>query len=100
MALTEEERKQAIEYALNGAQFQFLPSQLLANMVTKDSFKTEGVNVIFRIMIMRREPIRLKTSLIMKYCKYKLDKQNTWLLDQGDIKVIPKRFEIKEKTDE
>jgi hypothetical protein len=100
MALTEEERGRAIEYALNGAQFQFLPSQLLANMVSKDSPETKDVNIVFRIMIMKREAIRIKTSMILKYCKHKLDKQNTWLLDQGDIKVIPKRFEIKEKTDE
>jgi hypothetical protein len=100
MALTEDERKRAIEYALNGAQFQFLPSQRLVNMVSKGSSETEDVNVVFRIMIMKKEPIRLQTSMIMKYCKHKLDRQNTWLLDQGDIKVIPRKFEIKEKTDE
>ena len=36
MSLTDQERKQAIQYAMNGATFMFLPSTELCNAIVQD----------------------------------------------------------------
>ena len=93
MGLLEEERRIALQYAVNGATFMFIPSGDLAQKVCNGSPEAEGIATVFRIMILKKEPIRLETDLIIQYCQGTLDRKNTWLLDHGDIKVIPKKFE-------
>lgn len=95
MGLTEHERNIAKNYALNGAEFMFIPSPLLCNMVSKGNEKTKDINPTLISLLLERKPIRIDTRMIIEYCDNKLGPKNTWLLDRGDIKVVPPRFETK-----
>ena len=46
---------------------------------------------------MQRKPLRMDSDMIIKYCMGTLDYNNSWVLDHGDIKVVPPQFEIKTK---
>jgi len=96
MGLMDEEKKMALQYASNGATFMFIPLSSLSQSVSMGSSETNGIAEVFKIMILKKEPIRLETKMIIKYCQNTLDRKNTWLLDQGDIKVIPKKLEVKD----
>jgi hypothetical protein len=89
MAFTEEESRQALEYVRNGAEFMFIPHANFCNLVVQDDPSIAGIATIFKIMILRKQPIVLDPKIIIKYCKKTLDRKNTFLLDNGDIKVIP-----------
>jgi hypothetical protein len=62
------------------------------------------MNDILKVVLMEKKPIRMESSTIVEYCLGTLDAQNSWVLDHGDIKVVPSRFEtetkIKENEDE
>ena len=92
LGLTSEERLQALTYAASGADFMFIPSTDLCEKMVSGSPETIGVNKILVAILLKREPIRLDTNMVKKYCKGILDRENTWILDHGDVKVVPHQY--------
>ena len=90
--LTAEEKLQVLVYAKNGADFMFIPSSNLCNLIVTGSEQTMDINQTLIAILLTRKPIRLDTRTIIKYCKGTLDRKNTWLLDHGDIKVVPPKY--------
>jgi hypothetical protein len=86
--LTVEERHMALTCASNGADFMFIPSPHLCNLLAIGSPPTTGINSTMVAILLTRKPIRLDTATVVKYCRGTLDQRNTWLLDNGDIKVV------------
>jgi len=97
MALTEDEKRQALRYAANGAQFYFLPSAELRNRVANGDPETVDLCSALQVPILKMEALRLDEDMVISYCQGTLDRRNTWVLDQGDIKVVPKQFELKKE---
>jgi len=99
--LTFEEKQQAYQYALNGADFMFEPTTQLCNKIALGCPEAVGINDIMTSIILQGKPIRLDSDMIKKYCKGVLDEKNTWLFDNANIKCVPKRFkkEVKLKAD-
>lgn len=95
MGLTLEERNKALEFLDKGAEFMFIPSTSLIDKVVIGHPSTSEINSALKILIMERKAIRLSQNMVKKYCKGILDVKNSWLLDQGDLKVVPNQFEIK-----
>jgi hypothetical protein len=95
--LTQEEKNQALLYAHNGATFMFIPNEHLCSLIVADSPFTRGINKHLKIILLERKPIRMDTETIKSYCFGELDSNNSWVLDHGDIKVVPQRFETKKK---
>jgi hypothetical protein len=87
--LTQEERQAALTYALNGADFMFMPSPELRGQIVQGHPGSIGINDVMTAIILQGKPIRLDSKMIIKYCKGSLDRKNTWLFDNGDIKVVP-----------
>ena len=87
--LTDDEKRQVLNYAANGADFYFIPSSTLVNYVVKNTPEVEKIAKTFRTMIIQQEPILIDPKMIVKYCRGKLDRKNTFVLDNGDIKVLP-----------
>lgn len=100
MSLTAVEKRRALNYAVNMAQFMFIPSEHLCTLIINDHPLTQNLNEQLRMHILEKQHLRLATSMVVKYCKDKLDAKNTWLLDQGDIKVVPKQFKLEENKRE
>jgi hypothetical protein len=90
--LTSEEKRQALIYAINGADFMFEPSSELCNKILQGDEKAHGINSVMTAILLEKKPIRLDTDMIIKYCKGTLDKNNTWLFNNGNIRVVPPRF--------
>lgn len=87
--LTPEEKQTALTYALNGADFMFIPSHELCNGITQGCPQAVEINDVMTSIILQGKPIRLDSQMIIKYCKGSLDRKNTWLFDNGNIKVVP-----------
>lgn len=102
--LTAREKDMALNLASNGADFMFIPSDTLCNMLASGSSETIDVNEIMVAILLTRKPIRLDTATVVKYCRGSLDRRNTWLLDHGDLKVVPHQFKrpelVKPKEDD
>lgn len=90
--LTREEKIIAHQYAINGADFMFEPTPELCNLIVKGSPEAMGINHVLTSIILQRRPIRLDSDMVLKYCEGTLDKNNTWLFDNGNIKVVPPRY--------
>ena len=95
--LSIEEKKQALQWAANGATFMFIPEDRLVNMVVVDSLEARGISKAVKLAILSKDPIRMETTTIVEYCMGVLDRKNSWVLDHGDLKVVPARFETKKK---
>lgn len=95
MALNRHERLLAMGYAAEGASFMFIPSESLRKKIVNDHPMTVGINAQLKVFMLEGKAIRLDPEMVVKYCKNMLSPNNTWLLDQGDIKVEPARIEIK-----
>ena len=104
LGLTPEEKKMALQYAQNGADFMFVPSTELCTMIAKGAPETSEINEVLTSILLTREPIRMDSTTIVKYCIGNLDSKNSWLLDHGDIKVVPHQLKkpelVKPKEDE
>lgn len=87
--LTLEEKQKAIQYAINGADFTFIPSPELCNKIIQGCPQAKGINNVMISIILSRKPIRLDSEMVIKYCQGTLDKKNSWLFDNGDIKALP-----------
>ena len=96
--LTPEEKQMAYQYAENGADFMFIPSSDLRNGIVQGCPGSVGINDVMTAIILDGKPIRLDSEMIKKYCKGTLDKKNTWLFDNGNIKVVPYQFKQPEKV--
>lgn len=95
--ITDQEKKVVLEYLEKGAEFMFVPTSFLCDLVSKGDEKTDGINKQLKIYILEKKPIRLSEDIIKKYCNGGIDLKNKWVLDNGDIKIIPNRFELKNK---
>ncbi len=98
MGLNEEERKKAKTYAAKGAEFMFEPYASLCNSIIQNDPRTKGMDEFLKTAILGKKAIRLDPEMITKYCDYQLDKKNTFILDNGDIRVTPPQFSIKEEN--
>lgn len=96
--LTAKERELALTCASNGADFMFIPSPHLCNLLAIGSPETIDVNKTLVAILLTMKPIRLDSATIVKYCRGTLDQRNTWLLDNGDIKVVPPQLKKPEIT--
>jgi PhoPQ-activated pathogenicity-related protein len=94
MSLTEEERKRAIEYANNHAEFMFMPTPELREKIVYNHPMTVGIIDPLRTFVLEGKPIHITAEMVVQYCKGTLDINNTWLFDQGHIKVIPQRLDL------
>ena len=90
--LTVEEKAQALVYAKNGADFMFVPSANLCNMIATGRVETEHLNKVLVSILLKKKPIRMDTGTITRYCKGTLDFKNTWLLNHGDVQVVSPRY--------
>lgn len=104
MKFNESEKNIALKCAANGCDFMFIPSTDLCEKIVKGDSRAKGINKAMTTIILKRNPIRLDTEMVIKYCLGTLDKKNTWLFDNGDIEVVPPRFkkptQLKEKEEE
>lgn len=91
MTLNYEERAMAKQYAYNGADFMFIPSELLIQKIIHNHPQTIDINNQLKMFLLEGNALRLDPNLIIEYCDNEASKSNTWLLDQGDIKVEPAR---------
>lgn len=87
--LTIEEKDTALTYALNGADFMFIPTSELRSQIVLGCPQAAGINDVITSIILGGKPIRLDSKMVIKYCMGSLDKKNTWLFDNGDIMVVP-----------
>lgn len=92
MGLNIEEKKIALQYIVNGADFMLIPSVELCNLIVNNSPETMGINGVLKQIILSKKPIRLDPETVKKYCLGNLDRKNTWLFDQSHIKVVPSQF--------
>ena len=91
--LTKEEKQMALIYAENGADFMFISTPQLCNLIINGDSRATKINKTLVSIILSKQPIRLDSRMIIEYCKGTLDKNNKWLFDQGHIKVVPARLE-------
>jgi hypothetical protein len=94
MTFTEDERKTALEYANNKAEFMFIPTPELRDKIVKNHPMTVGIVDPLKGFILEGKPIHITADMVIQYCHGSLDIDNTWLFNQGHIKVIPQGFEI------
>lgn len=95
MGLTEEERKIALQYLYNGADFMFSGSSELKKLIMNNHPKTMDIEKNLKIFILEGKAIAVEPDLILKYCSKTLDENNEWLFDHGDIRVIPHKITLK-----
>lgn len=93
MAFTEQERQQATTYAINGAMFMFRAGDKLAQEASLDAITTKGMSKYMKMMIMTREWINIDSDMVIKYCNGTMDRKNKYVFDNGDMKVIPERWD-------
>ena len=100
--LTLEEKREALIYVSSGADFMFIPSPELCNKIIQGCPESIGINKVLTSIILSREPVRLDPNMVMKYCLGTLDRNNTWLFDNGNIKVVPHQYKkpVKLKSEE
>lgn len=103
LGFTAEERRMALRYARNGADFMFIPSSDLCHLIVLGGPETIEINHVLIQILLTRKPIRLDTNTVIKYCEGTLDSKNAWLLDHGDIKVVSPKYKkpeiVKPKED-
>ncbi|KKK93810.1 hypothetical protein LCGC14_2689140 [marine sediment metagenome] len=95
--LTPEEKQMAYQYALNGADFMFEPSPELCSKIVQGCPEVIGINNVMTAIILQRKPIRLDSQMVIKYCSGVLDVNNTWLFDNGNIKVVSPQYKAPDK---
>ena len=92
MAFTEDEAKRALTYARNGAMFMFRASESLSSEILQGAPSSTGMPKLMQGMMMTREWINIDSEMVIKYCLKTLDGKNTYVFDNGDIKVIPEPY--------
>jgi hypothetical protein len=94
MPLTEEEKIVARKYALNKAEFMLVPTALLRNLILQNHPSTIGIIDPLKIFLLEGKPIHIEAKMVIQYCDGTLDDNNTWLFDQGNIKVVPEKISL------
>ena len=92
MSFTEEESRTALTYARNGAMFMYRASDKLAAEIIKGCPSSNGIPEFLQGMMITREWISIDEVMVIKYCLKTLDSKNTYVFDNGDIKVIPEPY--------
>ena len=87
--LTPEEKRTALQHVVNGADFMFEPSPELCNKIVQGCPESIGINSTMTSILLQRKSIRLDPETVKKYCINTLDRNNTWLFNNGNIRVIP-----------
>ncbi len=102
MEFTIEEKIIALTAVSAGADFMFIPSHDLKNMIAKGHPMAKGINQVMTAILLMGKPIRLDSNMVVKYCMGTLDRNNKWLFDNGDIKVVPPQYKkpVKLKEDD
>ncbi len=90
--LSDKERLMVLEYISSGADIMFMPSSELGEMLSRGCPQAQGISSGILLSIISRSPIRLDAKMVIKYCKGGLDEKNKWLLDHGDLKIVPQRY--------
>jgi len=90
--LTPEEKAIALTYIANGADFMFEPSSELRGKIALGCPESVGINNVMIAILLQGKPIRLDSEMVKKYCLGTLDRKNTWLFNNGNIKVVPHQF--------
>jgi len=90
--LSPEEKQQALIYAYNGADFTLAPTTELCEKIIKGSIEAKGINRVMIAILLQKKPIRLDSNTVIQYCKGALDKNNTWLFNNSNIRVVPPRY--------
>jgi len=86
---------QVFEWMRNGADFMFLPSSQLLEIVARDDHPAiKSMPKPFKYVLMQNKPVKIEGQMALDYYKGRLDDNNTFILDHGDIKIIPDRFKI------
>lgn len=94
MSFTEDETKQALNYAYNGAMFMYRAGENLSSELIQGGPASVGLPKWLEIMMIKREWISLDSDTVIKYCTKTLDKRNTYALDNSDIKAIPEPLNL------
>jgi hypothetical protein len=95
-----QEANQVDQWMRNGAKFMFIPSSSLVEIVAKDEHPmVKGMPNPIKYVIMQNKPIRIEGSMALDYYLGTMDNKNCFVLDRGDIKIIPERFEVKKKEE-
>jgi hypothetical protein len=94
MSFTEDESKMALQYAVNGAMFMYRASIKLSNEILNCGPASNGLPEFVKIMLIKRDWINIDSGMVSKYCKKNLDSRNSYIFDNGDIKVIPEKLII------
>jgi len=94
MPLNSEERAAAKQYAVNGADFMLIPYQSLREKIINNHPMTSGINEQLKVFLLEGRAVRIAPEMIIKYCDNTLSRNNTWFLNQGDIKVEPAKVQI------
>jgi len=94
MSFTEDESRQALVYAKNGAMFMFRANEELSTEALKGGDFFNGMPEFLKIMLIKRIWINLDSKTIVKYCKKTIDRKNKYVFDNSDIKVIPEPIKI------
>ncbi|MCD6436486.1 MAG: hypothetical protein J7L15_08945 [Clostridiales bacterium] len=92
-------------YIVKGAQFMFIPYTSLVEMVAKNQHPfVKALPAGHKLAIMNNSPIRIEATYALRYYEGKCDDRNNFILDRGDIKIIPHQLEkpkdLIEKEDE
>ena len=96
MAFTEDEIKQALTYARNGAMFMFRAGENTSKEILNGHPLSAKMPKFIQSMIISREWINIDSVMVIKYCTNTLDQRNKYLFDDGDIKVIPEPWRAAE----
>ena len=94
MSFTEDEARQAVTYAINGAMFMFRASADLSAEILIGGQASVGLPEFLKIMMIKREWINIDSEMVIKYCRNTIDARNKYIYDNGDIKVIPEPIKI------
>jgi len=88
------EASEVRSYMIKGAQFMFIPYPSLVEMVAKDEHPfIKKIPIGHKIALLRNLPIRIEAAYALKYYEGKCDDRNNFILDRGDIKIVPPQLE-------
>ena len=89
-----QEANQVKQFMDNGASFMFIPYISLVELVAKGEHPmVKLMSDKIKYVIMQDGPIKIDGQMALNYYLGKMDAKNSFVLDRGDIKVIPARFE-------
>ncbi|HUS48937.1 MAG TPA: hypothetical protein VMZ91_02125 [Candidatus Paceibacterota bacterium] len=78
-----------------GAEFMFIPSPKLVEMVAKNEHMlVKKLPEVFKCVLLENKPIHIEGELALDYYDGVLDDDNSFILDNGDIKIIPTKINI------